>query len=329
MKKTLILWLIVVAATATVVLGATAWRLETRMERGYFVDQSSPSGETYDLYVPESASPFRKAPLLVMLHGGTQTPEDIALLSDMNVHAEAFGFIVLYPEQSKLRNSGGYWNWFLPQNQIRFGEPAVIVDLVQEVQTAYRIDTDAIFAAGFSAGACMAMNLIVAYPEVFAGVGLVGGLAYGVASTAAMALTAMSGTLFDLDVTSLHAAQNRPQGNRRLLRAIVFHGADDTRVDAANYDYLISQIAMINDWIDDDRRNESVSPTPFERIRSTAANQIVTTRAEYRDASGDAFLVGYLIEGMTHRYPGGSVTPYAFELGPDASRLMIEFFHLN
>jgi poly(hydroxyalkanoate) depolymerase family esterase len=326
MKKSLILILLSVTTFLGVLFFVTAFIIDANYERGIFLNQTTATGETYDLVVPASASPFRKSPLIVMLHGGTQTSEELAFLSAMNRHAETHGFLVLYPKQSLGRNPGGYWNWFLPENQIRFGEPAFIVDQIQTIQTNHNIDSSAIFAAGFSAGACMAMNLAIAYPEIIAGVGLVGGLAYGVASSAMTALSAMAGILPDLDLTSQAAYLNRLPGNRRLLRAIVFHGSADFRVDATNHGYLLGQIARINDWIDDGTVNQSFANEPDETLSLLDEDQITSTYTKFVDSSGTPYLFGYLIDGMAHRWPGGQDSPFANPLGPDASALMVDFF---
>jgi poly(hydroxyalkanoate) depolymerase family esterase len=326
MKKSLIIILLSVTTFLGVLFGVTAFFIDANYERGTFLNQTTATGESYDLVVPASASPFRKSPLIVMLHGGTQTSEELAFLTAMNRHAETHGFLILYPKQSLARNPGGYWNWFLPENQIRFGEPAIIVDQIQTIQATHQIDASAIFAAGFSAGACMAMNLAIAYPEVIAGVGLVGGLGYGVASSAMAALSAMAGTLPDLDATSQSAYLNRLPGNRRILRAIVFHGTADSRVDAENHDYLLHQIAQINDWIDDGTRNHSFADEPDETLPLLDEDHITSTYTKSVDSSGKPYWVGYLIDGMAHRWPGGQDSPFAHPLGPDASALMVDFF---
>ena len=68
----------------------------------------------YHLYVPANSSPTAgdAAPMVVMLHGCTQTPEDFAAGTRMNALAERHGFLVLYPAQAANANGQKCWNWF-------------------------------------------------------------------------------------------------------------------------------------------------------------------------------------------------------------------------
>ena len=83
---------------------------------------------SYRLYVPnvakKTAGPL---PLIVMLHGCGQSPEDFARGTGMNALAEEFGFLVLYPAQDRKVQLNRCWNWFKRGDQARgAGEPAVI-----------------------------------------------------------------------------------------------------------------------------------------------------------------------------------------------------------
>ena len=137
----------------------------------------------YKLYVPSTyGDNGQQVPLIVMLHGCTQSPDDFAAGTRMNQLAEDHGFLVAYPAQAPRANGSKCWNWFLPRDQRRDeGEPALIAGITHEVAGAYRIDQGRVFVAGLSAGAAMAVILGTTYPDVFAGVGAHSGLAYGMA----------------------------------------------------------------------------------------------------------------------------------------------------
>src|SRR4051812_24904706 len=118
----------------------------------------------YRLYVP--TAPQRPAPLLVMLHGGTQDADAFAASTGMDEVAEREGIVVVYPEQSRSANAMGYWNWFRPGDQERDrGEPAMIAAVAREVADAHDVDPGRIGVAGFSAGAAMAAVLAATHPD--------------------------------------------------------------------------------------------------------------------------------------------------------------------
>ena len=133
------------------------------VQRGQFVSfaYSSPLGSrAYKLYVPSSYGDGAPMPLMVMLHGCKQNPDDFATGTRINQVAEEQGFLVAYPAQSTKANGSNCWNWFEPQHQTRAGaEPSIIVGIVREIGKAYRVDERSVFVAGLSAGAAMAVIL--------------------------------------------------------------------------------------------------------------------------------------------------------------------------
>ena len=150
----------------------------------------------YMLYVPASytAESSEPVPVIVMLHGCTQSPDDFAAGTRMNALADQHGFLVIYPAQAANANGSRCWNWFRPEDQIRdSGEPSLIAGITREVASAYRIDARRIFVAGMSAGASMAVILGAMYPELYVAVGAHSGLPYGAAHDMPSAFSAMQG----------------------------------------------------------------------------------------------------------------------------------------
>ena len=257
---------------------------------------------TYRLYVP-SAHPTKPMPLIVMLHGCTQSPEDFALGTGMNALAEEFGCLIAYPAQNSGDNAQKCWNWFRPEDQGRNrGEPALIVGLTRDIQGMYPVDPRRTYVAGLSAGGAAALIVAAAYPDVFAAAGVHSGLPAGCAHDIASAFAAMrSGA----DAVPLTAP----------LPTIVFHGLADSTVHPGNGSAILKQTlpAMRNLRI-----NTRRSSVPNGR------NYHVTA---YSHTDGPTMAEHWQIDGAGHAWAGGRAgASYIDPKGPDASRQMLRFF---
>ena len=131
-------------------------------------------------------------PLVVMLHGCRQNPDDFAAGTRMHERGKGRGCFVLYPGQDRRANRMGCWNWFEAVNQQReSGEPSILADMTREVIARHRIDPNRVYVAGLSAGGAMAAILATTHPELFAAVGIHSGLPHAAASNLTSALLAM------------------------------------------------------------------------------------------------------------------------------------------
>ncbi len=266
-----------------------------------------PAGSrTYKLYVPTTVTP-RPLPLIVMLHGCKQNPDDFAAGTRMNDLAERHGFLVAYPAQSRNANGSNCWNWFQPTDQQRDqGEPSIIAGIVADVMTLRPIDPARVFVAGLSAGAAMAVILGATYPDVFKAVGVHSGLALGAAHDVASAFGAMHG-----------GARGRTlAANGSGVPTIVFQGDQDATVVAANADAVIRQSVGA---VDGARTSARATPgAPGTRAHTTT---------RYVDLQGQTQAEKWMIRGGAHAWSGGSANgSYTESDGPDASVEMVRFF---
>lgn len=256
----------------------------------------------YKLYIP-AAHKGRKLPLVVMLHGCTQSPDDFAAGTGMNDLAEEFGFVVAYPAQTQGANAQKCWNWFNTGDQQRdHGEPAIIAGLTHEIMRAHHIDSDRVFVAGLSAGGAAAAIMGASYPDLFAAIGVHSGLACGAAKDMPSAFGAMS------------KGARGVRANSRLVPAIVFHGDRDTTVHAINGAQVINQ-------------SRSRTKLRITASHGTSAGGIRYSRTIETDNTGTPVIEHWVLHGAGHAWSGGSAAgSYTDPRGPDASREMIRFF---
>lgn len=282
----------------------------------------------YKVYVPSSYQAGTAVPMMVMLHGCLQDPNDFAAGTKMNALAEEKGFIVLYPEMNVYANSSMCWNWFLDYNQHRgaAGEADIIKGMVDTVKGAYTIDANKVYVAGLSAGGSMASIMGATYPHVFRGVGVAAGTVYDAADTAGYALTVMDYGTGVPNTKGLAAYQEMGNYKRR-MPVIVFQGSSDSTVAPVNGSEVVTSWANTNDYIDDGSDNNSMNDTYDLKTTGTVTGGRSYTKYVYNDKNGVGLIEYYYVSGMTHEWSGGSTAgSYTDPYGPDASRIMWNFF---
>ena len=257
----------------------------------------------YKLYVPSTYT-GQAMPLLVMLHGCTQNPDDFAAGTQMNQVAEEMGCFVAYPEQTAGANHSKCWNWFNAIDQQHGqGEPSIIAGIAQQIIDEYPVNERQVYVAGLSAGGAMAVIVGTLYPELFAAVGVHSGLPFASAQDLPSALSAMK----------RGASSSRKAGNGS-QPIIVFHGDSDTTVNPRNGEQVIEQSL----------HSHKGSPS----IQSgSVPNGHRYTQTTHTKADGTPLGEHWVVHGAGHAWSGGSSHgTYTDAKGPDASREMLRFF---
>jgi poly(hydroxyalkanoate) depolymerase family esterase len=294
------------ARTAAPAADATAG---TRTGTGRFIQASfsSPAGKRdYKVYIP-SAYAGQALPLVVMLHGCKQEPDDFAMGTGMNLLAEQNDFFVVYPAQAQRANGSNCWNWFQVQDQQRDrGEPSIIADITRQVIGQYKLDATRCYVAGLSAGGAMAAILGQAYPDLYAAVGVHSGLAAGAAHDVMSAFNAMRQGAAGVT-------------RRERIPIIVFHGDRDTTVHPLNGKQVIEQYSGAGG-------STAAQGSVIEHKGMTPQGCTYTTSI-HQDGHGKVVAEFWGLHGAGHAWSGGSSKgSYTDPAGPDASREMLRFF---
>ena len=267
---------------------------------------SPAGGRPYKLYVP-AVSEGTALPLVVMLHGCTQSPDDFAAGTRMNLLAEEQGFLVCYPAQTSSANSSKCWNWFNAADQHRDrGEPSIIAGITRTVMAQHAVDPSRVYVAGLSAGGALAATMGQVYPDLYAGVAVHSGLACGAATDMSSAFRVMR----------QGSAAPLASGGKVVpaVPTIVFHGDRDTTVNPVNGDEVAAQIlkdGALRTEVDDGQ----------------VPNGHGYRRTRHLDRNGRTVVEQWTIHGAGHAWAGGSSAgSYTDPQGPDASREMMRFF---
>jgi poly(hydroxyalkanoate) depolymerase family esterase len=273
--------------------------------------QGAAGARGYKLYVP-SGYVGQAVPLVVMLHGCTQSAEDCANGTRLNLLAEEEVFLVVYPEQSTAANRSRCWNWFEASHQRRgAGEPSLVAGITGMIMATYNVDPGRVYVAGMSAGGAMAAILAATYPDLYAAVGVHSGLAPGVARDSHSGLAAMQ-----------HGGPEPANGTVRAqppsIPLIVFHGDRDSTVHPRNGEQVLAHAVQTTGGAAEPR----VSVT-----RGQVTNGRGYTRTIYQDAAGHVVAEHWLVHGAGHAWSGGSAAgSFTDPWGPDATREMWRFF---
>jgi poly(hydroxyalkanoate) depolymerase family esterase len=273
----------------------------------------------YKLYVPTGYA-SEPVPLLVMLHGCTQTADDFAAGTRMNRFAEAHNFLVAYPMQPSTANASRCWNWFRPKNQQRdSGEPSLLAGITRQIMATRAVDPGRVYIAGMSAGAAMALIMGEAYPDLFSAVGAHSGVAPGAAHHLPSAFAVMRGVR--QRTFAPHKGANVTEGGpRRRVPIILFQGDSDRTVNCINAGQIVEHwIADADGWARGEPRIKQ------EHGQVAGGHTYVRSRTVAADGMPD--VEHWIVHHLGHAWSGGSALgSFTDPKGPDATAEMVRFF---
>src|SRR4051812_7560606 len=256
----------------------------------------------FHLHRPPGTKPGERLPLMVMLHGCGQDGKRFAVSTRMNALANRERFLVLYPEQDRVANAQGCWNWFETRSGRAQREADVILAAIDQACLLQGADRDRVAIAGLSAGAGLAALLASRHPGRIRAVAMHAGVGPGAAHSSATAIAAMQGR---------RAPAHDLAG--ALPPLLVIQGGADPVVAPTN-----ARAAALA-WAHAGGAREGVA-------RVVQRGQRRPMQVTDFKRGGRAFVSLVEVEGLGHAWSGGAAgQPFSDPRGPDASRLAWAF----
>jgi feruloyl esterase len=265
----------------------------------------------------------RNAPLVVALHGCSQSAADYDRGTGWSKLADRLGFAVVYAEQQRANNPNTCFSWFVPDDTTRGqGEALSIRQMIAHAIVTFGNDPQSVFVTGLSAGGAMASVMLATYPEVFAGGAIIAGLPYGCARTVQQAFEAMFNER-SMGAAALGDRVRAASDHRGPWPKIsVWHGAADPIVKPTNSEDIVRQ------WTD--LHGLSAVPSREEAIGDHR-------RRVWNDAGGETLIEAFSITGMAHGVPlstvsedrCGVVGPFFLEAGISSTHHIASFWGLG
>jgi poly(hydroxyalkanoate) depolymerase family esterase len=263
------------------------------------------------------------APLLVVLHGCTQTAALYASLSGWNGLAVSRKLLLVYAEQPSSNNPTECFNWFLPELAGRDkGEAASIKQMVDKMRADHSVDDKRIFVTGLSAGGAMTANLLADYPDLFAAGAIMSGIPTGCAQSTGDGVSCMQGVDKTPAAWGDLARAADPGYGGSWPRVVAFHGTKDQVVAFSNLQELVDQWTNLH----------GAATTPAQTL--TVKGQAVSV---YKDGAGAEVVRTYTLSGMGHGIAvdpgagpeqGGAAGAFSYAVGLWSSYYAAEFFGL-
>jgi polyhydroxybutyrate depolymerase len=161
-----ILKILAIALLAVLFLGAAAFRRALTGSPGPGTKSESLEfgglDRTYLIHVPASYDAKKRIPLILVLHGATQSPGGAERMSQMSQKAEQQNFIAVYPSGTSRNDRMPTWNSgsccaYAMNNHI--DDVGFLRALIDKLESQYAIDRKRVFVTGISNGGMMSYRV--------------------------------------------------------------------------------------------------------------------------------------------------------------------------
>ncbi|WP_249162099.1 extracellular catalytic domain type 1 short-chain-length polyhydroxyalkanoate depolymerase [Actinospica acidithermotolerans] len=260
---------------------------------------SNPGSLDMYSYLPTTA-PSSGAPLVIALHGCTQSASDYYSNSGWPQEADTYGFDVIFAEQPSASSPIEYcFDWGDTSNDARGnGEAESIYQMIQYAETNWHVNTSKIYITGLSAGAGMTSDMLADYPDVFAGGSIDSGPAAQCSTSGIYNTNCTSGTTSNTVAQWASLIKNSDSGySGPYPRVAIWQGSSDTTVNPAELTYNMDGWTSV--W--------GLSQTPTSTKSLTGG----TTENDYDTSNGVDAVSTFEVSGMTHGLavnPGSGAT---------------------
>lgn len=242
------------------------------------------------MYIHTPGNMPTEAPLVLVMHGCTQTASSYSNESDWNSLADTYKFYVIHAQQKSANNSSECFNWFENGDINRgYGEAASMKNMTDYMKNNYSIDDGRVFATGFSGGGAMTTVMLATYPDIFSGGAVMSGLPYKVATTSNAAFMAMFGNVDQSPSQLGNSVRNASNHNGPWPKVVSFHGTSDYTV------YYMNQNEIMEQWTNVHSTDQSA-----DLVENAFMGNSAVTKSHYQDANGNTQVVTYSINGMGH-----------------------------
>lgn len=256
--------------------------------------------------------------LVVMLHGCEQNASVFAQGTQMNVFAQKFDFVVLYPQQSKRHNLGQCWRWFNLADNAGMAEANTIIKLIAQTIQEHAIHPDRVFVAGMSAGAGMATALSFCFPEKIAAVALHSGPVFAQAHNMVSGLEVMSRFTATRDEELIASLRTFAKPKPHEIPTLIIHGVKDRRVNISNAAALSKQALFLNEL--------PLDTVPIVSRHNTDTKDAYTQKLYCCEEKPVVKVLE--VDNMAHEWAGGDTSlPFNGEYGPNSSEMILRFFY--